>query len=177
MYVWRSEVICPNLLPIYVFLLNYLYSIGKSSIKYMIYRRFLPAFDLFSHFFSRIFWRAEVCSKFNFLFVNLLFYGSCFYCILFLGNYNFIYIRLLEVVLQFADFFNLFFYECFPMASNNWHIFKFTNLKKLSLILKFQLVCFFTSDIVAFISWSSILTMYVYVARKVGMDGLKKKDI
>ena len=63
------------------------------------------------------------------------------------------------------------------MASNNWHIFKFTNLKKLSLILKFQLVCFFTSDIVPFISWSSILTMYVYVARKVGMDGLKKKDI
>ena len=52
---------------------------------------------------------------------------------------------------KFAYFFQTFFYECFPMASNNRHIFKFTNLKKLSLILKFQLVCFFTSDIVAFI--------------------------
>lgn len=63
------------------------------------------------------------------------------------------------------------------MASNNWHVFEFTNFKKLSLILKFQLVCFFTSDIVAFISWSSILTIYVYVAKRVRMDGLKKKDI
>lgn len=78
---------------------------------------------------------------------------------------------------KFAYFFQTFFYECFPMASNNRHIFKFTNLKKLSLILKFQLVCFFTSDIVAFIPWSSILTTYVYVAKRVGMDGLKKKDI
>ena len=83
---------------------SYLYSIGKSFIKYMICRHFLPACGLFSHSFSRIFWRAEVCSKFNFLFINLLFYGSCFCCILLFGNYNFIYIKLLEVVLQFADF-------------------------------------------------------------------------
>ena len=79
----------------------------------------------------------------------------------FFGELQFLYIRLLEVVLQFADFFNLFFYECFPMASNNWHIFKFTNLKKLSLILKFQLVCFFLK----------FNFDYVCVCSKEGWDG------
>ena len=43
----------------------------------MIYRYFLLVCGLFFHSLSRIFWKAEACN-FNFLLINLFFYGPCF---------------------------------------------------------------------------------------------------